>query len=132
MAGHPEVMPDEHADRDGEHACIEQFLPETIGPFRHDFGKHREKRAAGDPSCHAARNPPAAAGDETRRGEHNADDETGFEDFTEDDDECAEHVTCPEFNGLLDDDLAGRFLRMEIVEEAVGAGRLGTNIHQNV
>ena len=70
---------------------IEQFLARALECFRDHTGEHGHnagaKHAAADADCH----PSAAAGNATRGSQDNADNQAGLDDFSKDNDKCAEH-----------------------------------------
>ena len=83
-----------------EHAGIEQFLARAFERVGDGLGKQGDDAGAERTEEHAGCNPVSAAADAAGRGQHDADDQTGFDHLAEDDDERAEHVAIPRLRRL--------------------------------
>ena len=92
MRGHPDIMPGEHRDRDAEDQSVEQLLPHAGKSFRHFSDEDRDKARADEAPKDSARDPLAAAGHSFRRRHHDADDNSGFDDFAKNNDQGGKHV----------------------------------------
>ncbi len=91
MARHPDVVGDEHDDRDEQNRGVEDFLAHP----RHRLGERARERGhearAHDARRDAEPDHDAAAAHALGDREHDADDEARFDDFAKDDDQGAEH-----------------------------------------
>src|SRR5262249_28667687 len=88
---HPGVVPHQHHDRDRQDRGVEQFLTGALEHLRDRAREGRDQASAEHAARDAERDPAAAPDDTLRCGHHDADDQPGLENFTKDDDECAEH-----------------------------------------
>ena len=86
MPRHPSVVPHQHDDSDTKHAGIEKFLACALKRFRNGAGEHGNDGGAEHAGPDADHYPAAAVGNTARCRHDNADNETGFDDFTKDDD----------------------------------------------
>jgi hypothetical protein len=112
VAGHPEVVPCEHADRSRKDRGVQDFLPGSLKRVGDGGGEDgydpRAARAGRDTRGYPLRAAPDANGSR----HDDADDERGFQHIAEDDDRDGEHGT-----SARDETTANR--RMEVVEEPV-------------
>src|SRR5262249_11629039 len=91
MARHPDIVPTKHDDRDREDAGIEKLLADASKERRKGAREHRRDTGPEDAGGRARGNPPFPMSNRPRRRHHDADDETGFEDFAKDDDQGTDH-----------------------------------------
>src|SRR5437588_12856641 len=88
---HPDIVPAKHDDGDDQHACVEQLLAIAFEQFRQRAGKSGNDAGADQAYGNAAADQEATPGDALRDGEHDADDEAGFDDFAKDNEQRTEH-----------------------------------------
>ena len=93
MAGHPDIVPGEHRHREKQDGGVEQFLAIALEQGRQFAGESRDQTGAQYARQHAAGDRPAAPGHALGGGQHDADDQTGFDHFAEDDEQRGQHYS---------------------------------------
>jgi hypothetical protein len=91
VARHPGIVPGQHADGDQQDCGIEQLLAGAVEQrpqFAGKSGDHARAQHAGE---HTGSDPPAAARHGPGCRQHDAHDQAGLDDLTEDNDKAREH-----------------------------------------
>ena len=109
------IVPGEHDDSDEQDGGVEQLLASAFEQGAELTGEGRDHGRASNAAKHAIGDPEAAACDTLGRGEHDADDQSGLNDFAEDDEERCKHR-------LLGDDHAFGSVFVIFADEGIFAG----------
>jgi hypothetical protein len=92
VARHPDIVPDQHHDRDREDSGVEQFLAYALEGVGDGVDESADQAGAHDADRDARPDIAAASRDAARHRHRDADNDAGLDDFAEDDDQCAEHA----------------------------------------
>ena len=119
---HPDIMPAEHQHREAENAGVEQFLAVAAEQLRQSASKQRHQAGAKHAGRDAAGDPTPAARHARGHRHDDADDQSGLENLTKDDQKRRKHghLTAQLYDDSWHDQKPLR-LAMEIVEEIIAA-----------
>lgn len=95
MARHPYIVPAEHDHGNAQDYGIEHLLADAGHGVREGTGEHSEQAGAGGTAADAEGDPAGAAGHAPGRGQDDANDQAGLEDFAEDDEQAGQHAATP-------------------------------------
>src|ERR1700674_3558304 len=85
-------MPAKHDDGEAENGGVEDFLADARERIGQGARENRDQRRAQKPGENNARDIEPAGGQGSGPGQHNADDQSSFDDLAQDDDKGAGHA----------------------------------------
>ena len=97
VARRPGDVPAQHEHREEQDRCGEHLLAGALERIGQGGGEYRDETGAGHTRGDAAGNPASSPDDTFGSRQDDADDQSSFHDFAEDDDKADEHLVGPSY-----------------------------------